>query len=94
MPAPFPSISTSRALTTTASATVGFVTAMRVTSNGVTSTVERPAVRSTRSNPLLSVACAASACGASCARIGDTVRQTMAAPNARREMEVELRTVI
>ena len=53
-----PSISTSRGWTTTASATAGFVTAMRVMSNGVLSTVERPAVRTTRSKPLLSVACA------------------------------------
>ena len=59
MPALLPSISTSRGWTTTASATAGFVTAMRVTSNGVLSTVERPAVRTIRSKPLVSAACAA-----------------------------------
>ena len=61
MPDALPSISTSRGWTTIASATAGFVTAMRVTSNGVVSTVERPAVRTTRSKPLASVACAAGA---------------------------------
>ena len=49
---------------------------MRVTSNGVLSTVERPAVRTTRSKPLASVACAAAA--PPCAAIGDTMRHTSA----------------
>ncbi len=89
VPALLPSISTSRALTTTASATAGFVTAMRVMSNGVTSTVERPAVSSTRSKPLVSVACAAGAWGVSCAAIGDTIRHARTAPNARRGIELE-----
>ena len=49
VPGALPSISTSRGCTTTASAIAGFVTAMRVMSNSVASTVDRPAVSTTRS---------------------------------------------
>ena len=49
MPAPLPSTRTSRGLTTTASAIAGSVTAIRVMSKSVFSTVERPAVSDTRS---------------------------------------------
>src|SRR6266508_3971480 len=104
VPAALPSISTSRGWTTTASATAGFVTAMRVTSNSIESTVDRPAVRRTRSKPLASVAWAAGEAmaigsaadnggtrwggtlwgGTLCAAIGDVMRQTTVAPNARR----------
>ena len=51
VPAALPSIRTSRGCTTTASATAGFVTAMRVMSKSVARTVERPAVRTMRSKP-------------------------------------------
>src|SRR5438552_13925361 len=44
VPAPLPSINTSRGWTTVASATAGFVTAIRLMSKSVVNTVERPAV--------------------------------------------------
>ena len=48
VPGALPSMRISRGCTTTASATAGLVTAMRVTSKSVVRTVERPAVSDTR----------------------------------------------
>ena len=63
VPGALPSISTSRGWTTSASAMAGLVTAIRVMSKSVVSTVDRPVVRSTReSTPGGSGACGA--CGA------------------------------
>ena len=58
MPGALPSIRISRGCTTTASAIAGLVTAMRVTSKSVVSTVERPAVSATRGSRRCGGACA------------------------------------
>ena len=50
VPGVLPSIRISRAVTTVGSATAGFVTETRVMSNSVATTVERPAVTTTRGN--------------------------------------------
>ncbi len=82
VPGALPSISTSRGCTTSASAMAGLVTAIRVMSKSVVSTVDRPVVRSTRdSTPGGSGACGV--CGAWAAS-GDSqgVATTAASPSA------------
>ena len=71
VPGALPSISTSRGWTTSASAIAGLVTAIRVMSKSVVSTVERPVVRSTReSTPGGSGACGVGAWAATGATQG------------------------
>ena len=77
VPALLPSISTSRGWTTTASATAGLVTAMRVMSKSVASTVERPAASTTRSKSG-SGGCCAAGTGGVCAPATPAARHSAA----------------
>ena len=83
VPEDLPSMSTSRGATTVASATAGFVTAMRVMSKSVCRTVERPAVRVMRSTDVEvagggGAACAPAGGVATGACAGKAVRETCA----------------
>src|SRR5205807_326871 len=93
VPGALPSINTSCGCTTTASATTGFVTAIRVMAKSVDRTVDRPAVSVIRWTALVVAALGAGCCASRAARAPASA-MVNASPNRRRHSDSPVVTLL